>query len=419
MKKVLCIFLLVLLTLSFTACPRRDADPVIRLFFWDANQVPGIQRVLDEFTAETGIRTRLDQAPWGDYWTVLEASATAGTLPDIFVMNTLEIQRYMAAGLIMDLTDRINRSNLVDKGRFPQDVVNIYSFEGRNYGIIKDIDTIALWFNKRHFEEAGIPFPTDNWNWNDLRNAAQRLTNPAIGRFGYVHNAGESQTGYWNFIYQNDGYVIDTTTRRRSGFDNPRTIEAMEFVVGMIRDGLSPSVEVTEQTGKMDLFLGGMVSMATFGSWMLGTFNTSPWFQQNAGVVMLPMGPRGTRATIYNGLAWSGSANTAHPEEVWRILEFLGSERGQRRLSEEGVAISGMLGTADAFFSQFTHWDAAAYMRMMDYAVMRPYSLNTGGWEFGLMVPAMQEAFGLRRPVAVIMRELAERMNAHLAAERL
>ena len=420
MKRMLCILFVVLMAVTIIGCRRQDTSgPVtLRVAFWDQNQAPGIERVLGEFTAETGIRTRLEITPWGDYWTLLEAAATGGALPDIFVMNTNEIQRYMSAGLIMDLTDRINRSSIANMANFPEEIVNIYNFRGRQYGIPKDIDTIALWYNKAHFQEAGIPFPTDNWTWDDLNNAARRLRNPGANRYGIVFTPGESQTGYWNLIYQNNGYVIQTPDRRRSGFDDPRTIEAMEFVISFIRDGIAPPLEMVAETDKMALMQSGVVSMATFGSWMLGTFARSDYFLQNCDVIMLPMGRTGTRATIYNGLAWTGSAGTNSPEEVWRLLEFLSSERAQRRQAEEGVALSAYTGTAGPFFAQFTAWDAGAYLRMMPYGVMRPYSINTGAWEY-MAVQLLNEAFALRRPVSDVLREIAQRMNTMLSEEFL
>ena len=419
MKRVLCILFVVLMAVTIIGCRQRDTGPVtLRVAFWDQNQAPGIEKVLGEFTAETGIRTRIEITPWGDYWTSLEASATGGTLPDVFWMNTNEIQRYMSAGLLLDLTDRINRSSIASMANFPAEIVNIYNFRGRQFGIPKDIDTIALWYNKTHFQEAGVPLPTDNWTWNDLNNAARRLRNTGANRYGIVFTPGESQTGYWNFIYANNGYVIETPDRKRSGYDDPRTIEAMEFVISFIRDGVAPPLEMVAETDKMALMQSGMVSMATFGSWMLGTFARSDFFLQNCDVVMLPMGRTGTRATIYNGLGWTTAANTRHPEEAWKLLEFLSSERAQRRLAEEGVALSAYTGSADPFFRQFTAWDAAAYLRMLPYGVMRPYSINTGAWEY-VSVQLLNEAFGLRRPVADVLREIAQRMNAMLADEFL
>ena len=416
MKKALCVFLVTLVALSFTACPGRRAGDVIRIGMWDMHQAPGIERVLAEFTAQTGIQTILEVTPWGDYWTLLEAAATGGALPDVFWMHPNEIQRYMAAGLLMDLTDRIAASSVADMANFPPDIVALYSLHGRHFGIPKDLDTITLWFNRRHFEDAGLAFPTNYWTWEDLRNAARALSDPANMRFGIVFTPGESHTGYWNFIYQNDGYVISRPDRRRSGFDNPRTIEAMEFIVGLIDAGYAPDHTIFTGTDKMALMASGVVSMATFGSWMLNPFRASDFFVDNVDVVMLPTSNHGRRATIFNGLAWSAAANTNRPEEVWQLLEFLSSEHAQTRLSEEGVGMSAFNGTADVFAAQFPEFNVAAVTDSLRYAVMRPYSINTGAWEF-MAATAWSDAWEFIRPVDVVARDIAQRMNDLLALE--
>ena len=51
---------------------------------WDTNQEPGINEILADFTEETGIKTKLTVVKWDEYWTMLEAGAQGGSLPDVF-----------------------------------------------------------------------------------------------------------------------------------------------------------------------------------------------------------------------------------------------------------------------------------------------------------------------------------------------
>ncbi|MDR0497142.1 MAG: extracellular solute-binding protein, partial [Treponema sp.] len=97
----------------------------LRVGMWDQNQAPGIERVLADFTAQTGIQTRVEITPWNDYWTLMEAAATGGSLPDVFWMHSNMCQRFMSAGLLMDLTDRIRTSRVADMANFPADIVNL------------------------------------------------------------------------------------------------------------------------------------------------------------------------------------------------------------------------------------------------------------------------------------------------------
>ncbi|WP_153057392.1 extracellular solute-binding protein, partial [Streptococcus suis] len=89
---------------------------------------------------------------------------------------------------------------------FPDGLNEIYNINGKQYAIPKDFDTIGLWYNKKLFDEAGIPYPDDTWDWNKLKEVAKKLTKPDGSQYGF--GAGLSnQEGYYNFIYQNGGKV--------------------------------------------------------------------------------------------------------------------------------------------------------------------------------------------------------------------
>lgn len=70
---------------------------------------------------------------------------------------------------------------------------------------------------------------------------------------------------------------------------------------------------------------------------------------KNFGVAVLPASNDGGRASIFNGLGNAIAHNTKHPEEAWKWVEYLGSQEGQTRQTELGIAISAYQGTADAW----------------------------------------------------------------------
>ena len=391
-----------------------SASGPLRVGMWDQNQAPGIERLLEEFTAQTGIKTQVEITPWNDYWTLMEAAATGGSLPDVFWMHSGQVRRYMEAKLLTDLTDKIKSSKVANLSNFPKDLVDLYALNGRQYAIPKDLDTIGLVYNKKLFDAAGVAYPDNNWTWNDLRNAAQKLTDASKNQWGIAFTPGETQTGYWNLIYQNGGYVINAPAKK-SGFDDPKTIEAIEFVEKLLRDGYA--VPLTYLEGDlMALMQGNVCAMATFGSWMLSAFNQSQFFVQNCNIAMLPAGPGGKRATIYNGLGWASTTTSRQPDNAWKLLEFLSSQDAQRKLSEYGVAISAFNGTAVPFINGFPHFNVAAFTNQIQYAVMRPFSKNTGLWE-DMSVRTFNEVWAGTKTAAVACREIAAEMNRMLAAE--
>ena len=69
-------------------------DKTLTVAIWDNGQKAGLQEIMNEFTKETGIKTELQVVEWSSYWTLLEAGASGGDMPDVFWMHSNEAVRY-------------------------------------------------------------------------------------------------------------------------------------------------------------------------------------------------------------------------------------------------------------------------------------------------------------------------------------
>ena len=184
---------------------------------WDTNQEPGIKEILDDFTKETGIKTKISVVKWNEYWTMLEAGAQGGSLPDVFWMHSNESERYMSNDMLLDLTDKIKASDKIKVENYPEDIWGLYTYKDHYYAVPKDIDTIAIWYNKKLFDEAGVPYPTSDWTWDDLTETARKLTKSDGSQYGLAVKMDNNQAGYYNLIYDKGGYVI-SEDKKKSGW---------------------------------------------------------------------------------------------------------------------------------------------------------------------------------------------------------
>jgi multiple sugar transport system substrate-binding protein len=417
-KKNLVISLLVwtILAAFFISCSK-SAGPsagtvTLKLGIWDKNQEGGITAVLKDFTAETGIRVNVEITPWQQYWTLLEAAASGSSLPDVFWMHSNQAIRYVTNGMLMDLTDRIAGSNITDLSMFPKDLVGLYTFNGRHWAIPKDLDTIGLWYNKTMFDAAGLAYPDTSWTWDTLKAAAKELTTPEHHGFAVVIS---NQEMYFNFIFQNGGWVI-SADKKKSGYGDPKTVEAIQFLVDFIREGISPGLSVTAENGQTVLFESGRVAMAYFGSWAFSELENNDYVAANCDVTVMPSANNGKRATIYNGLGWVASANTKHSEESWKLLEFFSREDVQRKLSQSGIAISAYQGTAEAWTGHNTRFNLKAYTDQIPYGEFYPYSNNAVIWH-NMTDEMLRNAWNGSQTVPKVCAEIERTMNEMLANE--
>ena len=175
-KKVSAVILVAVMTASLAACggsgsdskdsagkqESQDTGKALTVAIWDSNQEPGLREIMDDFTKETGIDVDIQVTPWKDYWTMLEAAATGGSMPDVFWMHSDQIGTYAEYDdILLNLSDKIKESDKIDLSKYPEELVKTYqNADGDQLAVPKDIDTCAVWYNKKMFDEAGIDYPT-------------------------------------------------------------------------------------------------------------------------------------------------------------------------------------------------------------------------------------------------------------------
>lgn len=394
---------------------KSEGGDTLSISIWDTNQEPGINEILADFTEETGIKTKLTVVKWDEYWTMLEAGAQGGSLPDVFWMHSNESQRYMSNDMLLDLTDKIADSDLIDPANYPEDIWGLYTYDEKYYAVPKDVDTIALWYNKAMFDEAGLAYPTADWTWDDVTEAAKKLTKEDGSQYGLAVRNDNNQAGYYNLVYDNGGHIINED-KTKSGWDDPKTIEAMEVLESWIKDGVMPPIETMSENGEDVLFQSGKVAMVLQGSWMVAAYRDNEYTAENCDVVELPKSATtGRRASVYNGLGWAASANGKNTESAWKLIEYLGSEKAQKKQAELGVTMSAYKGTSDAWANS-AEFNLQAYLNMMEDMEIRPYSKSTVTWE-NEDNEILKSVYMGEKSMADACKEMADQMNEKLAEE--
>lgn len=95
--------------------------------------------------------------------TKLNTAMQAGTPPDIFQSwGGGVLQQYAAAGLLKDITPDLQKDGWGDS--FGKAALDLYSANGKNYGVPWDMGAVGFWYNKELFTKAGIAQPPATWD---------------------------------------------------------------------------------------------------------------------------------------------------------------------------------------------------------------------------------------------------------------
>ena len=322
------------------------------LGIWDKNQEPAIQKLI---------------ALYQEYWTKLEASAAGGTAPDVFWMNALNVEKYTEAGLLVDLTEALQK-NGITSDNFPQSLLDFYTFNGKTYGVPKDFDTNALWFNKEIFDAAHVPYPNDNWTWEQMKATAAKLTDTSKKIYGIAAPL-DFQTCYYNTVFGSGGYILNGD-KTKSGYDDPKTIEGIQIWVDLIREGISPSYADLTESGADALFESGRIAMLWAGSYMAPEYLQNDIIKDKIDLVEAPAYKK--KANVINGLAYTVYAKSKHTAASVDFAVWLGSSEAMRIQGETGAVISARKDAQHYFSDSMPSVNLKAYINQADLATPLP-----------------------------------------------
>ncbi len=344
-------------------------------------------------------------------------------MPDVFWMHSNNSQIYMNNDMLLDLTDYIAKSDKIDMSNYMPQITEFYTMNDQYYAIPKDYDTIALWYNKTMFDEAGLAYPDETWSYDTLLDAAKTLTKEDGSQYGFALNPSNEQDTYYNMVYANDGYIV-SEDHKKSGYDDPKTLEAMDYVADLLQ--YCPDPSVMSETGTDVLMQSGQVAMITQGSWMLSGFAENDYMRENCDVAIMPYNAKtNKRVSIINGLGWSAAANTDRPDDCWKLIEWFGSKEMQEKQAELGVTMSAYEGTSDAWAKSNDIFNMNAYLDIAtekesggvpNVLVLRPYTYNSTKWSIQASTELVK-AWSDPSQMEQVCKDFAAHMNEIIASE--
>ncbi|WP_350350246.1 sugar ABC transporter substrate-binding protein [Microbacterium sp. A8/3-1] len=385
-------------------------DVTLSYAIWDENQKPAMEEIAAAFTEENpNVTIDIQVTPTKEYWTKLQTAASGGAAADVFWMNGPNFQLYASNGQLAPLDD-----SAIDPADYPEALAELYTFDGKLYGAPKDFDTVALWYNTALFDAAGVEYPTADWTWDDLKDAAKKLTDPAKGQYG-IAASQYGQENYYNSIAQAGGEVV-SADGTESGYGSDEALEGIELWTDLIASGSSPTAQQLTDTNPEDFFLSGKVAMFQNGSWAAGAYADNADIGGSVNVAPLSAGPEGNQSVIH-GLANVANAKSPHLEEAKAFAAFASGEQAAKIQAETGTVIPAFNGTQQAWVDALPQYDLQVYIDALDTAVPYPVSKNTSAWTSIESEVLSQVWSGAVSPKDGL-QDLAEQMQAALDAEQ-
>ena len=278
--------------------------------------------------------------PLGGEWTdKILTQMAAGDAPDVIETWSPILETWNDKGQVLDLQPLVDRDlpnadDLFIAGAWDQ---MKDPFTGARMGMVINHDITSLFYNKTAFEEAGVPFPSVDWTFEDYENNA--VATVLKDEDGNTTRWGGRLRGglWWGWVYHINafgGEVRDAETWLECLLGEPEAQEGMEWIRRMLWDvNCFARTEQIAATGLPDQSIGGVpggiTCMVEGSTEIIGAMDeaskTADW---EWGQTHYPAGPvtRAAQGLADEYVIYKGVDERGTMEQAWTFLKFMTAE---------------------------------------------------------------------------------------------
>ena len=378
-----------------------------------------LQDVVSEYMAShPDVEVRLQRQDFFTARDVYRNAFQAGNPPDIFRSSEGDLAEWIYKGMAADLTEyfKDDIDDLIPEVKYTA------MYDGKLYAMPQTVDMLVLFYNKKMFTAAGLPFPPDprtnkTWSWEEFIHDAIVLTNYTSS--GYSFNIyKELQYSYdvflwdfggdfWESKVQSDGYVIYKCDPQHITINSTAAVKALKFMLSF-KDKYG--FMALSHTDVATQFKEGQIAMVMEGPWSIKTILQGAAFKGNvSNLGIAPFPENGTvnrRKTPIGGHAYVIPPKSVIGEEKFNaavdLVRYLTStEMNVRRAVELGLLpVRYSAWEDDAVKNDVIMQQLRAYLRFGRMA--HPLLVNWKGFAYDDLGNALKRAWNGEDPKSVL-----------------
>jgi multiple sugar transport system substrate-binding protein len=359
--------------------------------------------------------------PGGDIAQKLQALLAAGTPPDVVAMSPSLAVGFADRGQLLAL-DPFFRRERYDLSDFFDLAVSQYQWKGKHYGLPRGMSNQSLFVNQTLFDQVGLPYPptkveAGGWDFDAFLHTALRLTKRAgsqVEQYGFI--VGRGLRGGWGQWVWTNGAEIFNRDFTRCTLDDPRAVEALQFMQDLIykyRVAPTPDDE-SAAGGASTLFIGAGKAAMRINPVASVEQHRRASFKWDYAVN--PRG-KGKRLTTGGGVGWEIVAATSHPDESWAVFRHLVSAESAKLMATlwypgRKSALEYLL-KLDPDLPPRSRWVGADGQKIVHPDPIFP------AWEEiqrEIINPALTALWQNEKPAAQVVEDIVPKVNAALAS---
>ena len=277
-----------------------------------------------------------------DHIAKLVTSFAGGNPPDVFLLNFREYSQFVTRDAVLPLGERLAGAG-IDVASYHQPSLDAFTFDGDLQCMPQNISSLVVYWNKAVFQAAGVAPPETGWSWDDFRRTAAALTQGNVRGLGVE----PSLIRLVPFVWSAGGKVVDDEANpTRLALDQPKSKEALSFLLGLVRDGYVPTAEEVAAQDLEARFIAGKLGM------LLESRRVTPGFREvrtlDWDVAALPVDAQ--PATVLHADGFCIARKTKNPDAALAFVAFATGPEGQGISALNGRTVPSLKDKADGAF---------------------------------------------------------------------
>lgn len=228
---------------------------------------PAVGEVIDDFERDNpGVRVQIQSSPFSQIPEVVISAIDLGQPHDVAHWHAFAAA---SAGLAEPLDDLWDDAGLTAAEYLPGALEDVSWPVDDRYGIPLDTNALVLMANRDHLRQAGVE-PSDISTISGFAAVTHDLVRASDAE--HAISISSSSWAAYGWIVASGGRLveIDAAGEPTFTFEDPATLDALEMMVDLVRDGRSPSPFAQDLAlDSVAAFATGTVALHASGSWDL------------------------------------------------------------------------------------------------------------------------------------------------------
>lgn len=349
--------------MSAAAAVAMAGDITLRFTVWDGDVSLKILRgICRQYEQENpGIKIKLENfTDYNLYHQKMLVLYAGNAAPDVAMMDMGHFQALAKRKALLPLNEFFTSDRQFNIKDYYKPIVDAHTLKGELFVLPRDIAPQGLvYYNKRLFDEAKIPYPDGSWTWDfqvrpelkekDFLWVCQQLTKKdakgKITQWGFASGWPEQIAKTFAFSY--GAQLADNSeSPTKVEWNSDKMIRAYQMGSDLMNK-LKFMPNSTETTGVLmsttqHLFVQQKIAMYQNGIWEVPNMRrelkpgAKDFFEWD--IALFPAYKDGTRAAPTGGSGYSIFSSTKHPQEAWKFTKYMAGPVGMTAMAKAGIA---------------------------------------------------------------------------------